>query len=170
MNDVVWTRGIANWLITTQVIHTTACLVGRGKIAEYRGRKLAIIQDANMIHGWVDNQLVRSLWPTLVAELADILVLDVDTTVDAMIDLAAEFKPGMTVRIISQDPTWQRATCAEPMPGMTAKVVAMNSFLRNYAGNEGRVCLEFDETMLGYEPSDDGPITVTYEPQRLEIV
>lgn len=162
----VWHKGCAMHLMD----HHNPHVLMRVDMIEYRGRKLSVVLDAGFAFAYIDTVLHRQVYENRAHTLWDRLIKCVDATVDVMVKAAAEFKPGMTVRITSQDPTWQRATCSEPMPGMTAKVVAMSSILRSYAANEGRVTLEFDETMLGYEPSDKGPITVTYEPQRLEAV
>lgn len=164
-----WTRGIAMHLLAELLEHPRECLYNALQL-EYRGRKLAIVEDDGLVYAYIDTTMYRMVYPSRADTLPDRLIDQVDNVVNEMVTAASKFEPGTVVRITSRDPTWQRATCAEPKPGMTAKVVAMDSFMRSYASNEGRVALEFDETMLGYERSDKGPITVTYEPHRLEAV
>lgn len=160
-------RGIAMHLFHLD-LHPVHNLM-HAEMAEYRGRKLAIVEDAGIVSSYIDETLHRQVYPSRAHTLPERLIKCVDATVDLMIQKADDFKPGMTVRIVERDPSWQRATCAEPMPGMTAKVVAP-TWIKDHPANEGMVQVEFDEVMLGYERSDDGPINCALDPNRIEVV
>lgn len=168
MSTPTFKRGIAMHLFHLD-LHPVHNLM-HAQMAEHRGRKLVIVEDAGVVSSYIDETLHRQVYPSRADTLPDRLVKCVDAQVDVMINLAAQFEPGMTVRITERDPGWQKSTCAEPMPGMTAKVIPMDSFMASYPANEGLVCLSIDEVMLGYEPSDKGDITFSYSPHRLEIV
>lgn len=80
------------------------------------------------------------------------------------------FAIGTKVRIAKRDPDWVYGGCAEPMPGMNAVVVKKHDFWEHPL-NEGKIALEFDPRVLGYEDDgDNDPVTVFFKPKYLEIL
>lgn len=77
---------------------------------------------------------------------------------------------GTKVRVAQRDPDWTYAGCAEPMPGMKGVVVKKHAFWEHPL-NAGKIALEFDPRVLGYEDDgDNDPVTIFFKPEYLEIL
>lgn len=67
-------------------------------------------------------------------------------------------EPGDNVMIVKDDPNWRYSGCARPKIGMRGVIVPIDPMYA--AETVGKVGVAFKETVLGYEESDKGDITL----------